>query len=79
MAVTTEDKLLTLLSDYAKVPRDSITVHSSMQDFADDSLAITELSFKLRKAFEVPIADQDLDPLETVGELLELVDVRLTS
>ncbi|RUP97607.1 acyl carrier protein, partial [Corynebacterium pseudodiphtheriticum] len=48
-------------------------------DFADDSLAITELSFKLRKAFEVPIADKDLDPLEIVGELLELVDLRLAS
>ncbi|WP_420231987.1 acyl carrier protein [Pseudomonas sp. ABY48] len=79
MPLAMEEKLFTLLSDYAKVPREKISVHSRMQDFAEDSLAITELSFKLRKAFEVPIADEDLDPLETVGELIELVDTRLAS
>jgi acyl carrier protein len=65
-----QDRLIVLISDVSEVPVEDITPETMLEDLGFDSLVLVELAMKLRKEFGVAASDEELDTVETVGELL---------
>ena len=69
-----EDRIVTLISEAARIPKEKVTPDTRLEELDIDSLVIVDLSFKLRKEFDVPPdIDQELDHAETVNEIIDLV------
>jgi acyl carrier protein len=73
MPADIENRIVELISAACEVPKEEITPESRLEELGLDSLVLTELGLKLRKEFGVTAADEDLDQVETVGELFRLV------
>ncbi|WNV85400.1 acyl carrier protein [Umezawaea sp. Da 62-37] len=65
-----EDRLVVLIGEISEVPVEDITSETPLEDLGFDSLVLVELAMKLRKEFGVVASDEELDEVETVGELL---------
>lgn len=69
-----EDRIVTLISEAGRIPKEKVTPDTRLEELDIDSLVIVDLSFKLRKEFDVPPdIDQELDRAETVNEIIDLV------
>ncbi|WP_447980220.1 acyl carrier protein [Candidatus Nitrospira bockiana] len=74
------DRIQRALGDYLKRDVTSITpAHSLRDDLGLDSMATIELLFRIEEAFDLQIPDQDLQKLQTVGDVIRYVEGRLKS
>ncbi len=51
-----------------------ITPNTSFEDMALDSLDVVQMIMAIEEAFDVEIADEDVDDIKTVGQLLEYIE-----
>ncbi len=51
-----------------------ITLGTSFEDMALDSLDVVQMIMAIEEAFDIEIADEDVDGLKTVGELVEYIE-----
>ncbi len=51
-----------------------ITPGTSFEDMALDSLDVVQMIMAIEEAFDIEIADEDVDGLKTVGELVEYIE-----
>jgi acyl carrier protein len=69
-----ENRVKTLVSDQLKVSEDKIKLESKfIEDLNADSLDFTELVMALEDEFQISIADEDLEKIRTVGDVIEYV------
>lgn len=68
-----ETAVLDLVSQVSEVPVAELTRQTTLDDLGFDSLVLVELAMKLRKKFGLAAADDELNYVETVGELLAVV------
>jgi acyl carrier protein len=73
MRAELEERVLEMVSERAEVPVAELTADTRLEDLGFDSLVLAELSVKLRKELGVQASDDELDFVDSVGELLELV------
>lgn len=67
-------RVVAMISEASKIPESEIDPESRLDELEIDSLVIVELSFKLRKEFDIdPETDRQLDDAETVGQIIDLV------
>ena len=52
---------------------------SILDDLGADSLDVVELVMSLEDAFDIEIADDDADNVETVGSAVALIQAKITS
>lgn len=50
------------------------TPATSFEDMALDSLEVVQMIMAIEEAFDIEIADEDVDSLKTVGELVEYIE-----
>lgn len=73
------EKLAKLLAEQFGVDESSVTMETSFtEDLGADSLDIVELTMMIEEEFDLgEIADEDLESLNTVGDVVELISSRL--
>lgn len=71
------DKLKELVVDQLGVEEDEVTMEASMQDdLGADSLDLVDLVMSVEEEFGVKVADEDLENIETVGDIVNYIEDR---
>jgi acyl carrier protein len=75
-----EAKLTDLLVDELGIERDDITNDAKFEEDLDvDSLGVVELLMALEDNFGVKIPDEEAEQITTVGEAVDLVELKLNA
>ena len=75
-----EAKLTDLLVDELGIERDDITTDAKFEEDLDvDSLGVVELLMALEDNFGVKIPDEEAEQITTVGEAVDLVELKLNT
>lgn len=73
--MSTEEKVIGIVSDQLDVSKDEISRDSSfVDDLKADSLDIVELVMALEDEFDVKIPDEDYDKIKTVGNAITYIE-----
>ena len=71
------DKLKELVVDQLGVEEDEVTMEASMQDdLGADSLDLVDLVMSVEEEFGVKVADEDLENIKTVGDIVNCIEDR---
>ena len=71
------DKLKELVVDQLGVEEDEVTMEASMQDdLGADSLDLVDLVKSVEEEFGVKVADEDLENIKTVGDVVNYIEDR---
>ena len=71
------DKLKELVVDQLGVEEDEVTMEASMQDdLGADSLDLVDLVLSVEEEFGVKVADEDLENIKTVGDIVNYIEDR---
>ena len=71
------DKLKELVVDQLGVEEDEVTMEASMQDdMGADSLDLVDLVMSVEEEFGVKVADEDLENIKTVGDIVNYIEDR---
>ncbi len=69
------EKLKELVVDQLGVEDDEVTMEATMQDdLGADSLDLVDLVMSVEEEFGVKVADEDLENIKTVGDIVEYID-----
>jgi acyl carrier protein len=75
-----EAKLTDLLVDELGIDRDAIAADAKFEEDLDvDSLGVVELLMALEDNFGVKIPDEEAEQITTVGEAVDLVELKLNA
>jgi len=75
-----EAKLTDLLVDELGIDRDAIASDAKFEEDLDvDSLGVVELLMALEDNFGVKIPDEEAEQITTVGEAIDLVELKLNA
>jgi len=75
-----EAKLTDLLVDELGIERDDVTADAKFEEDLDvDSLGVVELLMALEDNFGVKIPDEEAEQITTVGEAIDLVELKLNA
>ena len=68
------DKLKELVVDQLGVDDDEVTTEATIQeDLCADSLDLVDLVMAVEEEFDVKIADEDLEGIKTVGDIVDYI------
>lgn len=71
------DKLKKLVVDQLGVEEDEVTMEATMQDdLGADSLDLVDLVMSVEEEFGVKVADEDLENIKTVGDIVNYIEER---
>ena len=71
------DKLKELVVDQLGVEEDEVTMEATMQDdLGADSLDLVDLAMSVEEEFGVKVADEDLENIKTVGDIVNYIEER---
>ena len=71
------DKLKELVVDQLGVEEDEVTMEASMKDdLGADSLDLVDLVMSVEEEFGVKVADEDLENIKTVGDIVNYIEDR---
>ena len=71
------DKLKELVVDQLGVEEDEVTMEATMQDdLGADSLDLVDLVMSVEEDFGVKVADEDLENIKTVGDIVNYIEER---
>ena len=71
------DKLKELVVDQLGVEGDEVTMEATMQDdLGADSLDLVDLVMSVEEEFGVKVADEDLENIKTVGDIVNYIEER---
>ena len=71
------DKLKELVVDQLGVEEDEVTMEATMQDdLGADSLDLVDLVMSVEEEFGVKVADEDLENINTVGDIVNYIEER---
>ena len=71
------DKLKHLVVDQLGVEEDEVTMEATMQDdLGADSLDLVDLVMSVEEEFGVKVADEDLENIKTVGDIVNYIEER---
>ena len=79
MTQNLEQRVIELAAEQVGADPTKVTLqHHFVNDLNYDSLDRMEFAMQLEEEFELRVADEDLDPVQTVGDAAELVKRALT-
>ena len=68
-------QVIAALADYLKKDERKLTATLSLrEDLGLDSLSIIELLYRIEEAFNLSIPDEDLEKLQTVGDVITYIE-----
>ncbi len=79
MSDTVAEKVIASIAKTKKIPAESITLDSTLEELRIDSLDGLNLFFELEEAFDISIPDENARKLRTVREIVENLDLLIAS
>ncbi|MCA8990265.1 MAG: acyl carrier protein [Planctomycetaceae bacterium] len=71
----TQDKVIEIVSEHLKVPKDELKVESRfVEDLKADSLDLVELVMEFEEAFSITIPDEDYEKIKSVGDAVKYIE-----
>ena len=75
LTVSTEEKVIEIVSEQLGVPSEEVAVGSSfVDDLKADSLDVVELVMAFEDEFGITIPDDDYEKIQTVGDAIKYID-----
>lgn len=71
------EKLKRLIAEKFSVDEEDVTADTTFEELGADSLDLVELIMIAEEEFEVEIADEDVESLTTVGDVVEYINDRV--
>ncbi len=71
MSDAVAEKVISTLASVKRIPADTITLDTNLQDLGIDSLDVFTLLFELENAFKISIPDDDVRSLRTVNDVVD--------
>ncbi len=71
MSDAVAEKVISTLASVKRIPADTITLDTNLQDLGIDSLDVFTLLFELENAFKISIPDDDVRSLRTVKDIVD--------
>ena len=71
MSDAVAEKVISTLASVKRIPADTITLQTNLQDLGIDSLDVLTLLFELENAFKISIPDDDVRSLRTVNDVVD--------
>jgi acyl carrier protein len=71
MSDAVAEKVISTLASVKKIPAESITLQTNLQELGIDSLDVFTLLFELENAFKISIPDDDVRSIRTVNDIAE--------
>jgi len=71
MADPVAEKVIATLASVKRIPAESITLETNLQEMGIDSLDVFSLLFELENAFKISIPDDDVRSIRTVNDIVE--------
>jgi len=65
------EKVIATLASVKRIPAESITLETDLQQMGIDSLDVFSLLFELENAFKISIPDDDVRSIKTVNDIVE--------
>ncbi len=65
------EKVLSVIATSKRIPRERVTVDSTLEDLGMDSLDQLNLLFALESDFNISIPDEEAKSIRTVSEMVE--------
>ena len=65
------EKVIATLASVKRIPAESITLETNLQEMGIDSLDVFSLLFELENAFKISIPDDDVRSIKTVNDIVE--------
>ena len=75
----TEPELLDLIAQEAIIDRDKLTREATLGDLGISSLDVITLLFELEERYGVVIEEADMPKMETLGEMVDFLMVRIAA
>ncbi len=73
MTDSVAEKVVGMLASVKHIPRERITLDSSLQDLGFDSLDVITMLFELEKEFEIAIPDDEARSVTSVRGIVERI------
>lgn len=74
MSDVVAEKVITAIAKMKKIPPETITLDSSLEELKIDSLDGLNLFFDLEEAFDINIPDEGAKTMRSVGQIVEGLD-----
>jgi acyl carrier protein len=71
MSDAVAEKVISTLASVKRIPVETITLETNLQDLGIDSLDVFTLLFELENAFKISIPDDDVRSLRTVNDVVD--------
>lgn len=79
MTDSVAEKVVGALASVKHIPRERITLDSSLQDLGFDSLDVITMLFELEKEFEISVPDDEARSVRSVRDIVEGVSKLLAA
>ena len=73
-SASVKDKVIEIVSEKLKKPKEQITLESSFQDLGADSLDTADLVMEFEDEFEINIPEEAEGKIKTVGEVVKFIE-----
>jgi len=71
MSDAVADKVIATLASVKRIPADTISLGTNLQELGIDSLDVFTLLFELENAFKISIPDDDVRSIKTVNDVVD--------
>ena len=68
--MSVKEKVIAIVSEQFSIPKEEVNRETFFNDLQADSLEIMELVMTLEDKFEITIADDDVEKIQTVGDAI---------
>jgi acyl carrier protein len=72
------EKVRTLIVEQLDVDSKKITRETTFEDIDADSLDVVELVMALEEEFDLEIADEDVEQIKTVGDIVNYIEENIS-
>ena len=75
--MTLEEKVISIIMEQLDVTREECSIEASfIDDLGADSLDLVELIMEMEETFDIQIADNELEKIRTIGDVLDYLKGR---
>ncbi len=76
--MSVEDKVKKIIADQLEVDSSKLSTETTFEDIDADSLDIVELVMALEEEFDLEISDQEIENINTVGDVIKYIESKTT-
>lgn len=75
MSNETAERTISVISNFREIPKDEITLDTTLEELKMDSLDGLNLIFELEEEFDIMIPDDKALKMKTIGEMVTGIDL----